>query len=109
MYITVKFYQNTGSAGGKGHPENKDSTRLLEFSLMNNTNFVAIYYDIHLDLKLDYTVSRTLQEISISKIETPLLLCEFERTPILRSLALAVLKTPYAGCFLSGNRSIFVG
>ena len=34
--------------------------------------------------------------------------CEFERTQILQSLALAVLKIPYAGYLLSGNRSIFI-
>ena len=45
--------------------------------------------------------------MSLSEIETLLQLCELERTQILQSLALAVLKTPYAGYLLSGNRSIF--
>ena len=80
FYITVTFHQNRGCAGGKGHPENKDSTRLLEFFLMNNTYFGAIHCDIHLDLKLGYTVSRTLQEMSFSKLETLRHLCELERT-----------------------------
>ena len=35
-------------------------------------------------------------------------ICELERTQILQSLALAVLKVPYAGSLLSGNRSNFL-
>ena len=75
---------------------------------MNNTYFGAIHYDIHLDLKLVYTVIRTLQEMSFSKLETPPHLCELERAQIIQSLALAVLKTPYAGYCSSGNRSNFL-
>ena len=51
--------KNTGNTGVKTKPQDKDSTRLQELSLMNNTYFSAIHYDIHLDMKLDYTVSRT--------------------------------------------------
>ena len=65
---------------------------------MNSTYFGFIHYDIHLDMKLDYTISRIFQEMSLS---------ELERTQILQSLALAVLKIPYAGYLLSGNRSHF--
>ena len=43
--------------------------------------------------------------MSLTELETLHQLCELERTPILQSLALAVLKMPYAGYFLSGNRS----
>ena len=75
---------------------------------MNNTCFGAIHYEIHLDMELDYTISRIFQEMSLSELETFHLLCELERTQILQSLALAVLKIPYAGYFLSGNRSIFI-
>ena len=64
---------------------------------MNNTHFGAIHYDIHLDLKLDYTISRIFQEISLTELETLHQLCELERTPILQSLALEELKIPYAG------------
>ena len=39
------------------------------------------------------------------ELETLHQLCELERTHILQSLALAVLKIPYAGYLLSGNRS----
>ena len=74
---------------------------------MNSTYFGAIHYDIHLDKKLDYTVSRIFQEMSLSELETLHQLCELERTQFLKSLAVAVLKLPYAGCLLSGNRSNF--
>ena len=74
---------------------------------MNRTCFGAIHYDIHLDMKLGYTISRFFQEMSISELETLQQLCELERTHILQSLALAVLKIPYAGYLLSGNRSNF--
>ena len=46
--------------------------------------------------------------MSLSELETLHQLCELERTPILQSLALAVLKIPYAGYLLSGNISIFL-
>ena len=61
-----------------------------------------------LDMKLDYTISRIFQEMSLSELETLHQLCELERTQILQSLALAVLKIPYAGYLLSGNRSNFI-
>ena len=46
--------------------------------------------------------------MSLSELETLHHLCELERTQILQSLALAVLKIPYAGYLLSGNRSNFL-
>ena len=75
---------------------------------MNNTYFGAIHYDLHLDIKLDYTISRIFQEIFLTEIETVHQLCELERTQTLQSLALAVLKIPHAGYLLSSNRSIFI-
>ena len=74
---------------------------------MKNTYFDAIYYDIHLDMKLDYTMCRIFQKMSLSELETLHQLCELERTQILQSLALAVLKMTYAGFLWSGNRSNF--
>ena len=106
-YVLVKFQKNIGRIGGKLIPQDADSTRLQELSLMNRTYFGAIHYDIHLDTKLDDTISRVFQEMSLSELETLHQLCELERTQILQSLALAVLKTPYAGYLLSGNRSNF--
>ena len=105
--VPVQFQKNTGRIGGKLKPQDKDSTRLQELSLMNNVHFGKIHYDIHLDMKLDYTISRIFQEMSLTELETLHQLCELERTQILQSLALAVLKIPYAGYLLSGNRSNF--
>ena len=59
-------------------------------------------------MKLDYTISRIFQEMSLSELETLHQLCEIERRQIIQSLALAVLKIPYAGYLLSGNRSNFI-
>ena len=73
---------------------------------MNNTYFGNIHYVIHLDMKLDYTISRIFQEMSLSELET--LHQTRERTQILQSLALAVLKMPYAGYLLSGNISNYL-
>ena len=56
-YIPVKFLRNTEKTGGKLRPQDKGSTRLQEQSLMNNIYFGGIHYDIHLDGKLDYTIS----------------------------------------------------
>ena len=42
------------------------------------------------------------------ELETLHQLCEFERTQILQSLALAVLKKSYAGYLISGKRSNFI-
>ena len=106
--IPVKFQKSTGQPGGKLKPHDSRSTRLQELSLMNNNHFGNIHYDIHLDMKLDYTISRIFQEMSLSKLETLHQLCELERTQILQSLALAVLKIPYAGYLLLGNRSNFL-
>ena len=75
---------------------------------MNNTYFGNIHYDTDLDKKLDYTISIIFQEMSLSELETLHQLCELERTHILQSLVLAILKIPYAGCLLSGNRSNFL-
>ena len=74
---------------------------------MNNTYFDAIHYVIHLDIKLDYTISRFIQELSISELETLHLLCDLERTQIPKPLALAVLKILYAEYLLSGSQSNF--
>ena len=52
-YVSVKFQKNIGRIGGKLKPQDVDSTRLQELSLMNRTYFGAIHYDIHLNMKLD--------------------------------------------------------
>ena len=70
LYIPVTFLKNSGNTGGKLCPQDKGSARLEELSLMNNTCFGAIHYDFHLDMKLDYTISRRFQEMSLSKLET---------------------------------------
>ena len=54
-YIPVKFLKNTGNFGGKLKSQDKDSSRLQKLSLIKNAHFAAIHYDIHLDMKLDYT------------------------------------------------------
>ena len=82
----------TGNTSGKLRPQDKDSTHLQELSFMNHTYFGAIHYDIHLVMKLDNTISKIFQEKSVSELETIHHLCELERTQILQSLALAVLK-----------------
>ena len=79
-FIPVTVLKNTGRTGGKLRPQDKSSTRLQELSLVNNIYFGAIHYDIHLDIKLDYTISRIFQEKSLSEIETLHHLCELERT-----------------------------
>ena len=52
-------------------------------------------------MKLDNTISRFLQEMSLSELETLYHLCEIPQT--LQSFAPAVLKLRYAGYLLSGN------
>ena len=37
---------------------------------MNNTYFGANHYDILEDMKLDYTMGRNFQEMSLSELET---------------------------------------
>ena len=65
-YIPVNFQKRTGQPGGKLKPHDSRSTRLQEISLMNNTYFGNIHYDIHLDIKLDDTISQIFQEMSLS-------------------------------------------
>ena len=57
-YIPVNFQKSTGQPGEKLKPHDSRSTRLQELSLMNNTDFGNIHYDLHLDMKLGYTISR---------------------------------------------------
>ena len=57
-YIPVNFQKSNGQPGGKLKPHDTRSTRLQELSLKNNTYFGNIHYDIHLDMKLDYMISR---------------------------------------------------
>ena len=66
-YIPVNLFKNTGNIGGKIKPQDEDSTRLQELSIMNNTFFGAIYDDIHLDMKLDYKINGIFQEMSLSE------------------------------------------
>ena len=62
-YIPVTFLKNSGgNTSGKLRPQGKGSTRLQELSLMNNTYFDAIHYDVHLDMKLDYAISRNFKK-----------------------------------------------
>ena len=91
-YIPKYLLKNTGRTGGKVKPQDKNSTRLQELSLMNDTYFGAVTYDNHLHMKLDYTIGRIFQEMSLPELE---ILKELERTQILQSLALAVLKIIY--------------
>ena len=56
--IPVNFQKKCWSTWGKLKPHDSESTRLQELSLMNSTNFGNIHYDIQLDMKLDYTISR---------------------------------------------------
>ena len=102
-YVSIKFQKNTGRIGGKLKPQDTESTRLQELSLKNSTYFGTFHYGIHLDMKLNYTISRIFQERSVLELETLHQLCELERTQILQSLALAALKIPYAGYFLLKN------
>ena len=60
-YVSVKLQKNTGQIGGKLKPQDTESTRLQELSLMLSRYFDAIHYDIHLDMKLDNTISRIFQ------------------------------------------------
>ena len=106
-YIPVTISKN-GNIGGKFRPENKDSTRQQELSLMNTTYFGAINYDIHIDIKINYSISRIFQEMSLSELETQHHLCELERTKKLQSLPLAVIKIHCTGYLLSGNCSNFI-
>ena len=81
-YIPVNLLKQV-NIGGKIKPQDKDSTCLQELSLMNNTHFGAIHYDIHLYMKLDYTIRKIFQEMSLTELETLHQLCELERTQIL--------------------------
>ena len=75
-YIPVNLRKNAGNPGGRLESYDSKSTRLQELSLTNSTYFGAIHYDIHLDIKLDYTISRIFQEISLSELKILHQLCE---------------------------------
>ena len=77
-YTSVNFRKSNCQPGGKLTPIDNKSTRLKELSLVNTTYFGNIHYDIHLDMKLDYTISRIFQEMSLSELETQHQICELE-------------------------------
>ena len=64
-YTPVNFRKYNNHPGGKLTPIDSKSTRLQELSLMNTTYFGNMHYDIHLDTKLDYRISRIFQEMSL--------------------------------------------
>ena len=66
-YVPVNFLKSIGQPGGKPKPYDSKSTRLQELSLMISTYFGNIHYDIHIDMKLDYIISRIFQERSLSE------------------------------------------
>ena len=107
-YIPVTFLKNTGNTGGKLRPQDKGSSRLQELSLMNKNYFGAFHYDIHIYMKLGYTISRIFPERSPSELETLHHLCELEQTQVLQLPALAVVKIPYAGYLMSEKNSNFI-
>ena len=43
-----------------------------------NTNFGAVHYDIHLNMKIVYSISRIFQEMSLSELELLRLVCQLE-------------------------------
>ena len=75
-YIPVNFQKRNGQPGGHLKPHDTRSTRLQELSLMIYSYFGNIHNDIHLDMKLDNTISRIFQEMSLSELETLHQLCE---------------------------------
>ena len=99
FYIPITFYTNNGNIWGKPLSENRDSKRLQKLSLKKNTSCGTIHYDLQLDMKLDYTISWIFQEVSLLELQTFFRLSELKRTQIFESLALAVLKIPYAYTF----------
>ena len=42
-YVSVKFQKNSGRIGGKLKPQDTETTRLQELSLMNCTYFGAVH------------------------------------------------------------------
>ena len=80
-YTSVNFCKSTGQPGGKLRPIDRKKYTITILSLMNTTYFENIHYD--LDMKLDYTISRIFQKMSLSELETLHQLCELERTQIL--------------------------
>ena len=103
---SLKLKRNNRQIGGKVSHKNSESTRLQQLSLMNHTVLGAVSYDIHLNMKLGFFISRIYQEISLSEFETLYHLCGSKTAQILYHSRLK--KNLYAGHLLSGNRSVFI-
>ena len=99
-YVSVKFQKNTGRIGRKLKPQDTDSSHLQELSLMNNTLFDTIHYDIHLDIKLEYTKCGIFQEMSLTELETLHQLCALESTQILTITSTSSTKNPLCRIFI---------
>ena len=61
-YIPVNLLKIAVNPGGKLKQYDSENTRLQELLLTNSTYFGAIRYDIHLNMKLDYTISRIFKK-----------------------------------------------
>ena len=84
-YVPVKFQKNSGKICEKLKPQDTDSTRLQNYHLNYKTvkmslklsqnyktvkmSLDAIHYDIHLDMKIDYTKRRIFQEMSFTELK----------------------------------------
>ena len=72
-YVPRNLIKSEGNPGGKLKPYDSKITHLQDMSLMKSTCFGAILYDIHLDMKLDYTISGIFQDMSLSRNTSPIM------------------------------------
>ena len=107
-YIPVNFRKSTGQPGGKLKPLDSRSTRLQELSLMNSTYFANIHYDIHLDMKLDYTISRVFQKNITLRIRNTSSIMQIGKNTNLTITRTSSTKNTLRRILIIGNRSNFL-
>ena len=79
------------------------------FPALNVSNtFATIYFDAHINTKIDYTINHVFRSMTVQEMITLHTVCELERNQLLTILALSVQNPQPAGFFLTGSCSNFL-
>ena len=86
-----------------------NSNNNFMFAALNASNkFATIYYDAHINTKIDNTINHVFRSMTVKELNTPHTDCKLERNQFLTILAMSMQNPHFAGFLLTGNRSNFL-
>ena len=68
-----------------------------------SNNFATIYYDAHINTKIDYTINHVFRSMTVQDVNTLHTVRELERNQILTIIVVSVQNRQLAGFLLTGN------